>query len=178
MIETQRLILRKWEAEDASFLYEYAKDKEVAEKSGWVPHKSIEDSKEIIETVLSDFGCFAVVLKQENHIIGSIDIMIGKGSNIPDLPSDEGEIGYWMAKPYQRKGYMKEAILAVLKYAFMELKLTKMWCGYFDGNEASKGLSESCGFVYHHTRKNILWHITNEIKTEHISVLTKEMFKV
>ena len=100
IIETKRLILREWKDSDAEYLYEYAKDPDIGNASGWVPHKSVEDSKKIIKDVLSDFGCFAIVLKEENHIIGSIDLMLDKSSNDEVFDENEAELGYWLAKPY------------------------------------------------------------------------------
>ena len=49
MLETKRLILRRWEESDAESLYEYAKDPDVGPIAGWPPHQSIEESKEIIK---------------------------------------------------------------------------------------------------------------------------------
>ena len=48
MLETQRLILRKWTEEDAESLFEYAKDSEVGPITGWPPHKNVEESKNVI----------------------------------------------------------------------------------------------------------------------------------
>ena len=53
MLETQRLILRKWTEEDAESLFEYAKDPEVGPITGWPPHKNVEESKNVIRNVQS-----------------------------------------------------------------------------------------------------------------------------
>ena len=53
MLETQRLILRKWTEEDAESLFEYAKDPEVGPITGWPPHKNVEESKNVIRNVLN-----------------------------------------------------------------------------------------------------------------------------
>lgn len=39
MLETERLLLRKWTEEDADSLFEYAKDPEVGPIAGWPPHR-------------------------------------------------------------------------------------------------------------------------------------------
>ena len=49
MLETERLILRRWEDSDAEALYEYAKDPEVGPIAGWPPHRGIDESH--VETV-------------------------------------------------------------------------------------------------------------------------------
>ena len=47
-LETERLILRRWEDSDAESLYDYAKDPEVGPIAGWPPHQSIEESRGVI----------------------------------------------------------------------------------------------------------------------------------
>ena len=45
MLETERLVLRRWEDSDAGDLFEYAKDPDVGPIAGWPPHQSIEESR-------------------------------------------------------------------------------------------------------------------------------------
>ena len=54
IIETERLILRKWTNEDAESLFEYAKNPNVGPMAGWPPHKSVEESREVIVNVLDN----------------------------------------------------------------------------------------------------------------------------
>ena len=51
-LETERLILRPWELEDAEALYELSKDTEVGPACGWPPHTSVDESRSILEKVL------------------------------------------------------------------------------------------------------------------------------
>ena len=44
-METERLILRRWEDSDAESLYEYAKDPDVGSIAGWPAHQSIGESR-------------------------------------------------------------------------------------------------------------------------------------
>lgn len=82
IFETERLILRPWNILDAENLYEYAKDPKIGPIAGWPIHTSVENSTEIIKTVLSEPHTYAVCLKEDNKAIGSIGIMIGEKSNI------------------------------------------------------------------------------------------------
>ena len=50
-MKTKRLVLRKWTEADAESLYEYAKDPEVGPIAGWPPHKSVEESLDVIRNV-------------------------------------------------------------------------------------------------------------------------------
>ena len=75
VFETERLILRPWEDEDAESLYEYAKDPEVGPIAGWPPHTSVEYSGQIIRDVLSADETYAVCLREDNRAIGSIGLI-------------------------------------------------------------------------------------------------------
>ena len=173
ILHTKRLILRPWEETDAGSLYEYAKDDRVGPIAGWPPHTSTENSREIIKTVLSAPETYAVCLKEDNRAIGSIGLMTGEKSNLP-LPDTEGEIGYWIGVPFWGQGLIPEAAAELIRHAFEDLLLTALWCGYFEGNERSRRVQEKCGFSYHHTDKDVYWKLMDDIRTEHITRLTKE----
>lgn len=173
ILETERLILRPWQESDAADLYEYAKDPRVGPIAGWPPHTSVEDSRNIIQNVLSGSKDFAIVLKESNQAIGSIGLMVGKQSNL-DILDDEGEIGYWIGVPYWGQGLVPEATQEMLRYGFEDLNLRKIWCGYFDGNEKSHRVQEKCGFEYHHTNKDVYWEKLDKIITEHVTCISKE----
>ena len=171
-LETKRLILRPWKLDDAEELYEYAKDPLVGPIAGWPVHTSLEYSRMVIQTVFAEPDVYAVVLKQTGKPIGSTGLSIGKASTL-EIPEDEGEIGYWLGFPYWGQGMIPEAVKELLRYGFEERGLNKIWCAYFDGNIKSRRVQEKCGFRYHHTNQDIYWELTNEIRTEHVSCLTK-----
>ena len=170
---TERLILRPWEETDAESLYEYAKNPAVGPVAGWPPHTSVENSLEIIRNVLAVEETYAVCLKEDNKAIGSIGLMTGERSNL-DIPEDEGEIGYWLGVPFWGRGLIPEACRELIRHGFNDLKLKRLWCGYFEGNEKSKRVQEKCGFVYHHSNRDIYWKLMNDIRTEHITCLERQ----
>lgn len=172
-METERLILRPWLETDAESLFALAKDPAVGPIAGWPPHTSVENSREIIRNVLDINETYAVCLKTDNKAIGSIGLMIGTQSNL-DLPETEGEIGYWIGVPFWGQGLIPEAAKMLIRHAFVDLNLETLWCGYFEGNAKSKRVQEKCGFVYHHTNKDIYWKLMDDIRTEHITRLTRE----
>lgn len=175
-IITQRLILRPWEDSDAESLYEYAKNPEVGPIAGWPAHKSVENSREIIRNVLTAKETYAVCLKSDNKAIGSVGLMNGDSSNL-DLQKNEAEIGYWIGAPFWGQGFIPEAVTALIRHGFEKLNLDKIWCGYFNGNIKSKRVQEKCGFIYQYTKNNIHWELMNDVRTEHITCLTKENWK-
>ena len=173
ILETNRLILRPWEESDAENLYKYASSPEVGPIAGWPAHTSVENSLDIIRNVLSAPETYAVVDKHTGCAIGSIGLMIGNASNI-GLLDTEGEVGYWIGVPYWGQGLIPEAVQEMLRYAFEELHLEKVWCGYFDGNIKSKRVQENCGFQYQYTKENVQCSMLNEVRTEHITCIKKD----
>lgn len=173
VLETERLILRPWRESDAEALFKYASHPEVGPSAGWPVHTSIENSRDIIRAVLSAPETYAVVLKASGEPVGSIGLMIGQASGI-GIPDTEGEIGYWIGVPYWGQGLIPEAVRELLRYGFEDLKLERMWCGYFDGNYKSRRVQEKCGFRYHHTRENVPSALKGVLRREHISCLPKE----
>ena len=176
VLETERLLLRPWEESDAEELYKYASDPAVGPIAGWAVHTSIENSCEIIRGVLSAPETYAVVLKETALPVGSIGLMIGKASNI-GLPDAEGEVGYWIGVPYWGRGLIPEAVREIMRYAFEDVRLEKLWCGYFDGNLKSARVQEKCGFRYHHTAENVPCAIAGLLRTEHITCITREEWR-
>ena len=176
MMETKRLLLRPWEEGDAEALYRCASSPLVGPAAGWPVHTSVENSLEIIRTALAGPETYAVVPKAVGHAVGSVGLMVGSASNI-GLPDSQGEVGYWIGVPFWGQGLIPEAVEALLRRGFEELGLESIWCGYFDGNEKSRRVQEKCGFVYQYTRENILWTKLGELRTEHITRLTREEWR-
>ena len=176
-LQTERLLLRPWKEEDAATLYKWAKDPAVGLPAGWPPHTDVENSREIIRAVLSAPHTFAVIDRETGEPIGSVSVMPpGNGSAL--MENGEGEIGYWLAAPYWGKGLMTEAASEIIRYGFEELKLQKLWCGYFEGNFRSLRVQEKCGFVYDHTVKDVSCpQLEGETRTEHYSCLTAARWK-
>lgn len=173
VIKTQRLILRPWCEDDAESLYEYAKDPAVGPIAGWQPHKSVEESLCIIQNVLNGSECYAICEKENNKAIGCIELMPNGHTDLTDK-DDECELGYWLGKPFWGRGYMPEAVEAILHHAFEDMGMTNVWCGYYDGNNKSKRVQEKLGFVYHHTCENVPVPSMNETRIGHTNVMTKE----
>ena len=173
ILQTKRLILRPWSENDAEELYKYASDSEVGPPAGWPPHTSVENSREIIRIVLSAPETYAVCLKENGKPIGSV------GLHRNDLAErdDEYELGYWIGKPFWGQGLIPEASRELLRYAFEDLGMNRIWCGYYDGNEKSRRVQEKLGFVFNHTTEGLEVKLLNEIRTGHSNLMTKERWQ-
>lgn len=175
MIKTERLILRPWQEQDAEALYTYASNPEVGPPAGWPPHTSVDNSREIIKNVLSKPETYAVCLK-DGTPIGSIGLHLNGSTDMTDR-DDECELGYWIGKLYWGQGLIPEASRALLRYAFEELGMRAVWCGYYDGNEKSRKVQTKLGFVYQHKTEGLEVSLMNEIRTGHCNLMTKERWQ-
>ena len=167
-LTSERLTIRPWDDFDADELYELAKEPEIGFWCGWEPHKHIRDTFFALHNFLECEEIYAVCLKNDNKIIGSIGLHFHTDLTKKD---DECELGFWIGKPFWNNGYAIEASRRIITHAFEDLNISKIWCGRYDGNEKSKHVQEKLGFVYLHQ-----YNVSNLNVTRvcHVSVLSKE----
>ncbi|PLS26436.1 GNAT family N-acetyltransferase [Bifidobacterium parmae] len=171
-IETGRLTLRSWRIDDAAeaaSLFRYASDPEIGLRCGWPPHTSIEGSMDDIRNILAVENNWAITIKDGEETTGSevdadapvgsialkpvshytTDVVTGK----PELEVRYGrylgsnalELGYWIGRPFWGRGYMPEALRAVLEYAFGTLRVDAVWGGHYARNPQSGRVMAKCG---------------------------------
>ena len=145
-IETPRLILRPWKESDLQDFYEYASVDGVGQMAGWLPHKSMEESKMILDMFIAEQKTLALELKENGKVIGSVGL---EAIDFTDAGKMKGrEIGYALSKKYWGKGIMPEAVKAVINFCFEELQYEWLTCGHFIWNNQSRRVVEKCGFRY------------------------------
>ena len=171
ILTTERLILRPWEGSDAKDLYEYAKDDRIGPATGWPVHTSAEQSRQIIRDFLAVPEVFAIVLKETGLPIGSIGLHFHSDLAEKD---DEAELGYWLGVPYWGQGIVPEAAREMLRHAFEDLGLARVWCGYYDGNEKSKRVQEKLGFRHQWVSDNVPVPQMGETRRGFVNLLTRE----
>ena len=176
MMETERLILRRWEDADAQSLFEYASDPAVGPIAGWPAHKSMEESLGVIRNVFQDAECYAICEKHEGKAIGAISLKLSGHTDMTER-DDECELGYWLGRPFWGRGYVPEAARRILRHAFEDLGMQTVWCGYYDGNAKSKRVQEKLGFVYHHTCDEAEVPLMGEVRVGHTNVMTKRRWE-
>lgn len=145
VMETERIMLRPWREEDAEVLYRYASDPEVGPRAGWPPHRSVDESREIIRTLFANDHIWAIVLKGSGEPIGCIGYYTSDESNIGIGPRD-AEVGYWVSRPCWNRGIATEALRMLIDYCFHEKGFRTLWADYFPDNQASGRVMQKCGF--------------------------------
>ena len=176
MLETERLTLRAWAETDAESLYAYAKDPDIGPIAGWPAHRSKEESLNTIRHVLNGKECYAICERGSNSPIGSIELKLNGHTDMTDR-DDECELGYWLGKPFWGRGYMPEAAREIIRHGFVDLGMSAIWCGYYDGNLKSKRVQEKVGFVYHHTCDEVPVPLMHEVRVGHVNILTKSRWQ-
>ena len=147
-IETDRLILCAWRETDLADFYEYASVEGVGEMAGWNHHQSTEESRRILDFFISGKKTFALELKENGKVIGSLGLEPrDEDAGLPEELQGR-EIGYVLSRDYWGRGLMPEAVKAVIDYCFQELSFDYLTCGHFDRNDRSRRVVEKSGFRF------------------------------
>lgn len=146
VLESERLILRSWKPEDLEDLYSYASIPGVGERAGWPHHKNREESKQILNLFIQDKKTFALKLKENGRVIGSLGLEHEKLLPKEYAPLIGREVGFVLSKDYWGKGLMPEALRRVIAYCFDECGYDFLSCGHFLDNAQSARVQKKCGF--------------------------------
>ena len=76
-------------------------------------------------------------------LLGSITI-----ENIRKGPSNAATLGYWLGKQHTGKGFMREAVSAVIDFSFTRLDISRLEAATLSENKSSRRLLEKVGFKY------------------------------
>lgn len=145
VIETERLIIRFAEPEDADAIYSYRSDFLENKYQGWFPD-SVKEVGDYISNMPKTMDiadvCFQFVIihVHENRLIGDIGIIFTNHNN------SQAEIGCTLHKVYQGKGYATEALKAIVNYLFVTLNKHRIIASVDPRNRPSLRLIERLGF--------------------------------
>jgi [ribosomal protein S5]-alanine N-acetyltransferase len=142
IIETRRLILRKPQPDDAPLIFSsYATDPEVTRYLLFRPDQKLQDVENFLQKAIAAWGqgtslTWVIALRTENVLLGMIDVRL----------DGEANLGYVLARPYWNRGYMTEAIHAVVEWALGQEQIHRVWAVCEVGNLASARVLEKAGF--------------------------------
>lgn len=143
-LKTERLTLNRLELIDVSRITLYCSNPKVNKYLLTVPNPYYEEDaiwwiknswKKFEEGIQYNF---AIRLEEDADLIGTIGLII-------DQNNRKANLGYWLGEEYWNNGYMTEAIKTVIKFAFEELNLNKVYASHFEGNKASGAAMKKAG---------------------------------
>jgi ribosomal-protein-alanine N-acetyltransferase len=157
-LQTQRLHLRPVRPTDAPDLLAARGDPEAMRWWDWPPQTSAEAIRAIIERHAEEIASgavlwWAVALSPRGPAIGECDL-----SEI-DHHHRRAEIGFLFRRSAWGQGYAHEAAARVIRHAFEDLALERLWARAHAGNTASRRLLERLGFAHEGTLKG---HVLRE----------------
>lgn len=140
-LTAENINLRKFKKTDAGDIYEYGSDEETLRYLVWDGLKSLDDAIDaIVNHYWSRPGIYAIELADSGKCIGCIDVRIA-----PE--HDKLSFGYVLNRQYWGKGYMTEALSAVLELCFEKLDMNRVESTHYVGNEGSGRVMEKCGMI-------------------------------
>lgn len=157
VLETERLVMRKMEMRDAPDMYEYSRDPLVAKHVLWDAHTSINDTKSYIRFMLRKYrsgepSSWCIVEKESGKVVGTIGYMWYQRDN------SAVEVGYSLARRCWNRGYMTEALRAVMDYTFRELGINRVEAQHELDNGASGAVMRKCGMLKEGTLRSRLYN--------------------
>lgn len=155
-LDSENIFLRAVEPEDLEFLYKWENSVEIWEESNTLAPYSRLAIKEFIERSLSENVLeikqirFMVCSKQDNGVVGTADIF-----NIDTL-HNRAEIGLLIDSGFRGKGFAKEALDLLCKYATDILMLKQLYVHIATDNISCIEMFEKSDFVKCGTLKSWL----------------------
>jgi [ribosomal protein S5]-alanine N-acetyltransferase len=171
-VDTPRLYLRHPVTADAERIFQtYAQDREVTRYLEWMPHTSVETTKKFIadcrERWSNSVACpYVITRKEDAELLGMVEVR-PKGHR--------ANLGYVLARPYWGKGFMPEAIAAMVKITLEAPTVYRMEATCDVDNHASARALEKSGFRREGVLRRYIIHpnISPEPRDSLLYALTK-----
>ena len=148
VIETERLILRRFRLEDSEAMFRnWAGDPEVTKFLTWPTHTEVSASEMVIKAWLKRYEelttyQWAIELKEIGEVIGSISVVEIK-ENIRAV-----EIGYCIGTRFWNKKITSEALKAVIEFFFDKVGANRIEARHDVNNPNSGRVMQKCGMKY------------------------------
>lgn len=172
-IKTKRLILRKPRLSDAPEVFEYSSDSEATKFMTWKPHKNINESKKFIKNCLKEWkenkndGWFTwfMTTKRSDKNIGNISLKI---------KNTKASFGYILSTKKWGKGYMSEALKAVVDLALTLPEIKLIWGVCDASNKASSHVMKKAGLKFKRLKKkNSMRNVSDKPRDTKLYILKK-----
>jgi RimJ/RimL family protein N-acetyltransferase len=145
-LEGKRVLLRPLKFNDAKDIFLNIQDKRIAENTVSIPWPyHLIDAKRFIQESKKLFRqrkeiTFGIEFKKTQKVIGCI------GLSKINFQHKNAEIGYWLSPNYWNRGIMTESGKLILRFAFLKLKLRRLYGAAFSNNIASQKVFKKLNF--------------------------------
>ena len=146
-METERLRLRRWQVSDFADFARFDTDPDVMWASGARPASNDMELQQDFRLALKNEGCYAIVLKETGRPIGQIKFQ----RDIRRFHTNSVSVAYELSTEFWGRGYMTEALSAMVEHAFEKTGVEVVTISHFTVNHRSKRVIEKCGFRYEGT---------------------------
>ncbi len=169
LLQTERLILRPYTEADIPELLPLIGTREVAATTLRIAHPYTEqDAKAFLElTKDPDKIWLAITLKSDARQIGGIGLRV-------DHQHKHAELGYWLGLPFWGQGYATEASREMLRYAFEDLDLHRVFATHFGHNPTSGRVLRKLGMKYEGCQREQLLKWGEFVDSEMYGLLRQE----
>jgi len=146
VLSTERLYLRVVSEDDTECVWSASKVPGFTDGMMWDPAETKEEIIEIMHQTINhwkedDDFCFSICLGESDECIGRISIRKKEGDTL-------WNIGYWLHPDHQGKGYMAEAVKAIVDWGFSVLEAQEITAEHASWNEASGKVLQKAGFTH------------------------------
>ncbi len=172
-LETERLRLRKLTMHDASDIYHYSRDPEVARHVLWEAHRNIGDSRAYLRYMLRRYrlrepASWGIEYRKTGAIIGTIGFMWIQTDNAA------AEIGYSLSREFWNQGVMTEALRAAIAYGFTALNLNRIEAQHEVTNPASGAVMRKCHMIKEGTLRSRLLNKGKFVDVDLYAILKRD----
>jgi len=175
-IETERLILRRFRAEDAHCAFRnWMSSGRVTEYLRWKPHSDEHVTEMVLQSWISryvepSFYQWTIELKSIGEPVGAI------GVNETDDRCELVEIGYCLGEKWWHQGIMSEALAAVIRFFFEEVGLNRVEAEHDARNVNSGLVMKKCGMTFEGMKRQADFNNTGVVDTCIYGLLREEYF--
>ena len=175
-LETERLILEKFEHGDAQKVFDHwISDERVTDNRVNAAHKTVAETMKRVDNIVSqyekeDFCYWAVKLKDSGELIGEIDLYDF------DQATGNCEVSYSLGYQWWNQGYGTEALRAVIGFGFRNMNLHKIAAAHNTDNPASGRIMSKAGMVQEGIVRDMIRNSKGQYKDCAIYGILREEF--
>ena len=159
VIETAHLKLRPWSTDDVEDIWPIVSDPEFPKLMSWEAHKDKSETRAWLDAasrVVASNEEVKWAIEHEGKPIGSIGFHEITWK-VRAFRLDRAELGYWLSPEHQRKGFMTEAVQAIVRFGFETIGLHKIMITCMAENIASRRVIEKASFRWVGRSEDDVW---------------------